>query len=138
MVSNTGPSTVSSLTLTDAVPAALLNPAFGTPSAGSYDPATGVWTGAEPGAGAVGEHHPDGHHRPGRHRQPDQHGHVAPPAGVTDPDPANNSATDTDTLTPQADLTITKTDGADQRRAGHAHHLHDRGHQHRPQHGDQR
>ena len=36
---------------------------------------------------------------------------VSPPAGVTDPDPANNSATDTDTLTPQADLSVTKTDG---------------------------
>ncbi|HWS28122.1 MAG TPA: IPTL-CTERM sorting domain-containing protein [Xanthomonadales bacterium] len=30
---------------------------------------------------------------------------------VTDPTPANNSATDTDTLTPQADLSITKTNG---------------------------
>jgi len=36
---------------------------------------------------------------------------VAPPAGAVDPTPANNSATDTDTLTPQADLAITKTDG---------------------------
>ncbi len=36
---------------------------------------------------------------------------VAVPAGVTDPVPANNSATDTDTLSPQADLSITKTDG---------------------------
>ncbi len=36
---------------------------------------------------------------------------VAPPAGITDPDPSNNSATDTDTLTPSADLAITKTDG---------------------------
>ena len=33
------------------------------------------------------------------------------PAGVTDPTPGNNSATDTDTLTRQADLAITKTDG---------------------------
>jgi uncharacterized repeat protein (TIGR01451 family) len=32
-------------------------------------------------------------------------------AAVTDPNPANNSATDTDTLTPQADVAITKTDG---------------------------
>ncbi|HQZ61033.1 MAG TPA: choice-of-anchor D domain-containing protein [Dokdonella sp.] len=30
---------------------------------------------------------------------------------VTDPTPGNNSATDTDTLTPQVDLSITKTDG---------------------------
>ena len=37
---------------------------------------------------------------------------IAPPGGVTDPVPGNNSATDTDTLVPQADLAITKTDGA--------------------------
>ncbi len=36
---------------------------------------------------------------------------VAAPAGVTDPTPGNNSATDTDTLTASADLAITKTDG---------------------------
>ena len=37
---------------------------------------------------------------------------VAPPSGVIDPTPSNNSATDTTSLTPQADLRITKTDGA--------------------------
>src|SRR5207247_7278980 len=36
---------------------------------------------------------------------------VTPPAGATDPTPGNNSATDTDALTPTADLSITKTDG---------------------------
>jgi uncharacterized repeat protein (TIGR01451 family) len=36
---------------------------------------------------------------------------VAPSAGVTDPTPGNNSATDNDTLTPQADLSITNSDG---------------------------
>jgi uncharacterized repeat protein (TIGR01451 family) len=36
---------------------------------------------------------------------------VAAPAGVTDPTPGNNTATDTDTLVPTADLSITKTDG---------------------------
>jgi uncharacterized repeat protein (TIGR01451 family) len=36
---------------------------------------------------------------------------VAAPAGVTDPTPENNSATDSDTLTPLADLEITVTDG---------------------------
>ena len=35
---------------------------------------------------------------------------VAAPAGVTDPNPGNNIATDTDTI-PTADLSITKTDG---------------------------
>jgi len=39
---------------------------------------------------------------------------VTPPAGVTDPTPGNNSATDVNTIipTPQADLGITKTDGS--------------------------
>jgi len=36
---------------------------------------------------------------------------VTPPTGVSDPLPGDNSATDTDTLTPQADLAVTKTDG---------------------------
>jgi uncharacterized repeat protein (TIGR01451 family) len=43
---------------------------------------------------------------------------VAAPGGVTDPTPGNNSATDTDTLTPQADLEITKTDGVTEVEAG--------------------
>lgn len=38
---------------------------------------------------------------------------ISVPAGYTDPNPANNSATDTDTFVPpSADLQITKTDGA--------------------------
>jgi uncharacterized repeat protein (TIGR01451 family) len=36
---------------------------------------------------------------------------VTAPAGVTDPTPGNNSATDSDTLGASADLAITKTDG---------------------------
>ena len=36
---------------------------------------------------------------------------VTAPVGVVDPNPINNSGTDTDTLTPQADLVITKSDG---------------------------
>ncbi len=36
---------------------------------------------------------------------------IAAPAGVVETNSANNTATDTDTLTPTADLSITKTDG---------------------------
>src|SRR6187401_1492499 len=36
---------------------------------------------------------------------------VTVPVGVIDPASGNNSATDSDTLAPQADLAITKTDG---------------------------
>ena len=37
---------------------------------------------------------------------------------MTDPTPGNNSATDTDTMAPQADLAITKTDGVTTATAG--------------------
>ena len=43
---------------------------------------------------------------------------VAVPGGVTDPTPGNNSATDTDTIAQQADLSITKTDGVTNVTAG--------------------
>ena len=43
---------------------------------------------------------------------------VTAPGGVTDPNLANNSATDTDTLTPLADLGITKSDGVTSVNAG--------------------
>ena len=36
---------------------------------------------------------------------------VAPPAGVTDPNPGNNGMADGTTLTPEVDLAVTKTDG---------------------------
>jgi uncharacterized repeat protein (TIGR01451 family) len=38
---------------------------------------------------------------------------VSPPVGMTDPYAANNSATDTDSLAPEADMTVTKTDAPD-------------------------
>lgn len=39
----------------------------------------------------------------------ENHAAVSPPAGVADPQPANNTATDGDPLTPVSDLAITKT-----------------------------
>ena len=46
---------------------------------------------------------------------------------MTETNPANNTATDTDTLAPQADLRITKTDGVIEHRARRGGDLHDRG-----------
>ena len=43
---------------------------------------------------------------------------VSVPAGVTDPNAANNTATDTDTLVAQADLKVTITDGKSAAKAG--------------------
>ena len=110
-VTNKGPSTVSSVSLTDAVPAALLNPVFGTPSAGSYDPATGVWSGLSLASGQSVTITLTGTIDPAATGALTNTARVAPPAGVTDPNPANNNDSDTDSLTPQADLAITKTDG---------------------------
>jgi len=39
---------------------------------------------------------------------------VTPPSGITDPTPGNNTASDTDTPNPQADLSVTKDDGVTQ------------------------
>jgi uncharacterized repeat protein (TIGR01451 family) len=111
MVTNAGPSTVESVTLSDAVPAALLNPVFGTPSAGSYDPLTGLWSGLSLAAGQSITITLTGTIDPAATGTLSNSAMVAPPAGVTDPNPANDSATDTDTLTPEADLALSKTDG---------------------------
>ncbi len=43
---------------------------------------------------------------------------IAPPSGTTDPTPGNDSATDTDTVTPAADLAVTKTNGVASVNAG--------------------
>jgi uncharacterized repeat protein (TIGR01451 family) len=110
-VNNDGPSTVTSLNLTDALPPALLNPVFGTPSAGSYDPATGVWSGFSLAAGQKVTMTLSGTTDPAATGVLTNTVHVAPPAGVTDTNPANNEDSDTNTLTPEADLAITKTDG---------------------------
>src|SRR5262249_8243660 len=110
-VSNAGPSTVSSVILNDAVPPALLNPVFGTPSAGSYDPATRVWSGLSLAAGQSVTITLTGTIDPAATGALINRARVAPPPGVTDPNLGNNTAADIDTLTPQADLAVTKTDG---------------------------
>ena len=49
------------------------------------------------------------------------------PAGVTETNSANNQATDVDTLTPQSDVSVTKTDGLTSIAAGQPLDLHDHG-----------
>ena len=63
---------------------------------------------------------------------------VTAPAEVLDPLPGNNSATDTDRLTPLADLSITKTDEVQSVVPGTAGALYAGGAQCGPQHGAQR
>jgi uncharacterized repeat protein (TIGR01451 family) len=115
LASNAGPSTANGATVSDTVPAAI----------------TGVnWTCAGAGGGTCGPGGPGnindtvnlpvggtstytltGTISPSAAGSLSNTATIAAPGGVTDPNPANNSATDTDTLNPQADLSITKTDG---------------------------
>jgi uncharacterized repeat protein (TIGR01451 family) len=108
-VTNNGPSTVTSLTLTDTIPAALLNASFGTPSVGTYDPATRVWSGLSLASGQNVTLTLTGTIDPSATSNLVTTATVSPPSGTTDTNATNDSATDTDTLTPFADLAVTMT-----------------------------
>ena len=96
-VTNNGPDTLSSLTLIEAV--ALSSPIFGPPSAGSYDPLTGAWTGLSLATGQTVSLTLSGAVTPSATGSLTNIVAVAPPAGTSDINPANNAASDTDTVT---------------------------------------
>jgi uncharacterized repeat protein (TIGR01451 family) len=116
-VSNSGPSIVTSLMLNDAVPAAILNPIF-TPSDGIYNSNTGLWSGLNLDAGQSITLILQGTVSSTATGNLTNTVTVFPPSGIIDPNcsglptvcSGNNTATDTDMLQPQADLSITKTD----------------------------
>jgi uncharacterized repeat protein (TIGR01451 family) len=92
-VTNNGPSPVSSVTVSDAVPSVIENPVF-TPSVGSYDSSTGVWTGLNLASGQSVTLTLTGtvsHTATGTITNTAT---VAPPSGVIDPTSGNNTATD--------------------------------------------
>jgi uncharacterized repeat protein (TIGR01451 family) len=111
-VTNNGPSTVSSLTLTDSIPAALLNATFGTPSVGSYDSGSGLWSGLSLASGQSVSITLTGTIDPNAPGSLSNTITVSAPAGTTDPNPGNNSFTDTDTLALPTDLAVTISDAA--------------------------
>ena len=111
VVTNNGPDTVSSVNLIDTIPGALSNATFGSPSQGSYDPVSGLWSGLSLASGQSVSITLSGVIDPNATGSLTNVVTVSPPAGVTDTNTANNTASDTDTLTPVADLSITKTDG---------------------------
>ncbi len=109
-VTNNGPDGVISLNLDATIPATILNPTR-TPSSGSYNAATGEWTGLSLAAGASVTMTIAGTISPAATGTLTFPITVSPSPGVQDANTANNTASDTDTLTYQADLAITKTDG---------------------------
>lgn len=105
-VTNAGPESLDAVTVSDAVPPALTGAVF-TPSEGSFDALTGAWTGLSLAAGDSITLTLDAT------VALDATGSVVntvtvAPVGVTDPDPSDNTATDTDTVTPRVDLTLSK------------------------------
>lgn len=110
-VTNNGPSTISSLTLTDTIPAALGGVTF-TPSTGSYNSGTGAWSGLTLASGQSITMQVKGTIDPAATGNLVNSVTVAPPSGATDTNSGNNTASDTDTLTPQVDLAVTKTDNS--------------------------
>ena len=111
-VTNLGPDTVASLTLTDVLPAALVSPAF-LESAGSYDVGTGLWTGLTLGFGNSVTLGISGTVDPFARGTLTNTVTVTPPAGANDSNGANDVATDIDALTPVVDVQLTKVDDID-------------------------
>ncbi|NBR07244.1 MAG: DUF11 domain-containing protein, partial [Planctomycetes bacterium] len=110
-VTNNGPGTLNSFTMTDVIPAELLNAVFGTPSAGAYDSATKIWNGLNLNTSDSVTITLTGTINPTATGSIINTVSVSTPNGVSDNNPANNSATDVDTLTPKVDLFVTQTDG---------------------------
>jgi uncharacterized repeat protein (TIGR01451 family) len=113
-ITNNGPSTVNSLTLDDSVtvPTDLLNPLL-EPSTGTYDLNTKLWSGLTLQPTQSVTLVLSGMIDPTATGILTNTVKVAPAGGVDDPTPndSNDSDIDKTTLTPQADLSIYKTDG---------------------------
>jgi uncharacterized repeat protein (TIGR01451 family) len=117
VVANAGPSTAVGATVTDALPAGATGGSWNcTATGGATCPAAtgtgGIATTVDLPVGATLTYALTVSIDPAAAGTLTNTATVAVPAGTTDPDPTDDSATDVDTLTPVADLSITKTDGA--------------------------
>ncbi len=117
-VTNLGPSAVTGATFTDTVPATITGVTWTcsiTSGSGSCAAASGsgnaITTSLTLTSGSAATFTVSGTVAPSATGTLANTASAAVPAGVTDPVAGNNSATDTNTLTPQSDLTVTKTDG---------------------------
>jgi len=117
VASNAGPSAVTGAPVTDTLPAAVTGATWTcTASAGSACPASGngsIAASVDLLAGGTATFTLTGTVDPGATVLLVNTASVAPPSGVLDPVPVNNAATDTDTLTPLADLSLAKSDTPD-------------------------
>jgi uncharacterized repeat protein (TIGR01451 family) len=117
VVTNAGPDAASSATISDTPPAALGSVAWTcSASAGSSCPASGSGPIAHTvnvAANGTLTYSLTGTIDPAATGNLANTATVTAPPGVSDPNLGNNSATDTDTLTPQADLSVAESDSPD-------------------------
>jgi uncharacterized repeat protein (TIGR01451 family) len=107
-VTNQGPSTITSFTGLDTTMPMLESPSY-TVSSGTYDPVSGIWTGPALATGGTVVFTLSGTVPASATGLLVNTATVAPPAGVTDPDPTDNTSTVTDEISGVVDLTVTKT-----------------------------
>ena len=106
VVSNSGPSTATSVSVSDALPAGVTGFSWsGSNGSSGTGPLSDTIASLAPGSHR--HLHGGRRHRPLGHRHGHQHGDAS--TAANDTNPANNSASDTDTLTPQNDVRVTKT-----------------------------
>ena len=96
-VSNAGPGTVNSLNLNLVIPNTIQSLTY-TPSQGSYNSTTGLWSGIILAPNGSITLIIDGTVSPSANAPITVTATVIAPAGVNDPDPSNNQSSDTDTL----------------------------------------
>ncbi len=117
VASNAGPSPVTTAPVTDTLPAIVTGASWTcVASAGSACPASGtgsIAANVDLLAGGSATFTLPGTSDPGATGVLVNTASIAPPSGVLDPVPVNNAATDTDTLTPLADLSLAKSDTPD-------------------------
>jgi uncharacterized repeat protein (TIGR01451 family) len=117
VASNAGPSPVTGAAVADTLPAVVTGATWTcAASAGSACPASGngdIAASVDLLAGGTATFTLTGTVDPGATVLLVNTASVTPPSGVLDPVPVNNAATDTDTLTPQADLLLEKSDTPD-------------------------
>ena len=116
VVTNAGPSSVTGATVMDTFPASLFNETYTASATGGATGFTASGSGnindtVTMPVGSTITYLVTGTISPNATGSLSNTATVTPPAGVTDPNTGNNSATDTDTLTPQNDVSVTKTDG---------------------------
>ena len=117
VVTNAGPSFVTGATVADTIPASITGAAWtavftGTGSSGNPSGSGNINQTINLAAGGTATYTVTGTVSPTATGNLVNTATVSVPLGTTDPTPGNNSATDTDTAAPQADLQITKTDGS--------------------------